>query len=371
MPVPDQIDPNIVSQKKRHLSMIGFFGLAIIIVGVGILVFQYVLGGFEFFFKSNTVVEAPSLQTIVGQGAEAPVPFFEMTIPALRAKIYESDLGPLEQVGQNTNYTSYLTYFTSDGLNVNGLLTIPTGERPDGGWPAIIFIHGYIPPTLYETQSQYADYVDYLARNGFVVFKIDLRGHADSDGEAGGGYYGSDYVTDALSSYNALSGSDFVNPERIGMWGHSMAGNIVMRSMAANPDIPAASIWAGAVYTYVDMQKYGIDDNSYRPPSNDTQRQNRRRELFEKHGSPSAQSEFWLSVAPTTYLSDISGAIQLNHAVDDDVVNIGYSRDLNVLLDDANVSHELNEYPSGGHNISGTAFNQAMQNTVEFFREHL
>ena len=144
-----------------------------------------------------------------------------------------------------------------------------------------------------------------------------------------------------------------------------------MRSWAARPDIPAVVIWAGAVYTYEDREKYGIDDNSYRPPSNNTERQNRRRELFEKHGSPSAQSVFWRQVIPTNYTSDLKGALQIHHAVDDPVVNIGYSRDLMQILDSTSVPHELFEYQSGGHNISGASFVSAMQRTVDFYKERL
>ncbi|MDP3941668.1 MAG: alpha/beta fold hydrolase [bacterium] len=300
-----------------------------------------------------------------------PHPFAELTIPYLRTRSYDSVLSPLDLYSGYGSYTAYLTSYASDGLRVNALLTKPSGEMPEKGWPAIIFIHGYIAPTTYATTEKYNDYVDYLARNGLVVFKIDLRGHGDSEGEAGGGYYGSDYIVDTLSAYAALQSSGFVNPEKIGIWGHSMAGNIIMRSLAAKPEIPAAVIWAGAVYTYTDQQKYGINDQSYRPPGTSTVRLNRRRELFEKVGSPSATSVFWQQVAPTNYLNDLKGAIQFNHAVDDDVVNIGYSRDLNDLLNNTSVPHELHEYPSGGHNISGSSFVQAMDNTVRFFKKYL
>ncbi len=307
-----------------------------------------------------------------GSPSPTPLPYREMTIPYLRSREYNGRLGEKDVISNSGDYTAYLTSYTSDSLKVNGLLTIPTGEQPKDGWPAIVFVHGYIPPTLYQTNGEaYASYIDYLASNGFVVFKIDLRGHGDSEGEPGGGYYGSDYVVDALNAYAALQHTDYVNPNKIGMWGHSMAGNILMRSFAAKPEIPAIVIWAGAVYSYLDQRKYGIQDNSYRPPEIASQQQNRRQELFDKVGSPSAQSIFWRQVAPVTYLNDLKGAIEIHHAVDDSVVNIGYSRDLTALLDKTTVVHELFEYPSGGHNISGVSFNQAMQRTVDFFKKYL
>lgn len=300
-----------------------------------------------------------------------PGPFFDMTIPYFRERSYKSTLGKLEKVDTNENYTSYLTSYDSDGLKINGLLTIPTSQQPLEGYPAIVFIHGYIPPSIYKTRSNYGAYVDYLARNGFVVFKIDLRGHDESDGEASGAYYSGGYIVDALNAYNALQNYDEVNPEKIGLWGHSMAGNVVLRTLASKPDIPVAVIWAGAVYSYTDWQKYQIHDNSYRPPADATRRVGKRDQLFSTYGQFSEDSPFWKTVAATNYLKDFKTAIQIDHAVDDDVVNIGYSRDLDKLLTAANVTHELNEYPSGGHNISGTYFNSAMQNTVEFFKKYL
>lgn len=302
----------------------------------------------------------------------APRPFSELTIPSLRGREYKSNLGELNEVSESPDYTSYVTSYDSEGIRVNGLLTRPSGETPEGGWPAIVFIHGYIPPAQYATLGpQYADYVDYLARSGFVVFKIDLRGHGDSEGEPSGAYYSSDYIYDTLNAYAALQNTDFVNPEKIGLWGHSMAGNIVMRSLAAKPDIPAGVIWAGAVYSYTDMAKYGIRDSSYDPPDSDSVRARRRREIRKAHGEPDLDSPFWKQVAPVSYLNDLKGAVQIHHAIDDDVVRIGYARDLKNYLDDTSVRHEIIEHESGGHNITGTSFNTAMQQTAEFYKENL
>jgi len=362
----------INSDRERSLMTTkfdSFFGkwLAIpsfiVLIGVIILITQI-----DTFDRSNIVQK---ITTFRENPIPTPFPFIELTVPYLRQKTYESSLGELERRSQYQTYTSYLTSYTSDGLKINGLLTQPIGEPPVGGWPAIIFIHGYIPPTLYKTESNYVSYVDYLAKNGFVVFKIDLRGHADSEGKPGGAYYSAEYSVDVLNAYSALQKSGFVHPDKIGLWGHSMAGNVIMRSLSIKPEIPAAVIWAGAVYTYDDMKKYGIDDNSYRPPSSDTERQRKRRELFDTYGEFNPKSEFWQQVVPTNYLGDFDGAIQFHHAVDDAVVNIGYSRDVVKLFDEANITAELHEYQSGGHNLTGVSFNEAMQRTAAFFLKNL
>lgn len=322
--------------------------------------------------NTNSLKVAQSIQESISiSPTTTPDPFTDLTIPYLRQKNYQSTLGELNLLTKNLNYTSYLTNYTSDSLKINGLLTIPNGEKPESGWPAIIFIHGYIPPTTYKTTEKYTDYVDYLARNGFVVFKIDLRGHGSSEGEPNGAYYSSDYVIDTLSAYQALKSTDFVDNEKIGLWGHSMAGNVVLRTLASNPEIPAAVIWAGAGYTYSDLQKYRISDSSYQPLPQQNRNLSRRQQLSKLHGQANPDDPFWKQVIPTNYLYDFKGAILLNHAQDDDVVNIGYSRDLTKFLDQTSIPHELKEYPSGGHNINGSSFVSAMKNTVDFYKKHL
>lgn len=312
-----------------------------------------------------------TLQKSIPLPTPTPFPFRDLTIPYLREKEYTSSLGDRSVSYEADTYTAYLTSYDSDGLRINGLLTEPKGDVPAGGWPAIIFVHGYIPPQQYRTMQQYYDYVDYLARNGLVVFKIDLRGHDNSEGEASGAYYSTDYVVDALNARAALQASSFVNPHKVGLWGHSMAGNIVMRALAAQPDISAIVIWAGAVYTYTDFREYGITDSSYVPPSTTSPNVRRRQQIIKTHGEITANSPFWKQVAATNYLKEIKGAIQVHHAINDDVVPIDYSHNLVSILDKASIEHELHEYESGGHNISGANFSQAMQRTAEFFKTKL
>src|SRR3989344_177862 len=328
---------------------------------------------FVFIKKPAQIANEPfaSSGNVMATPTPTPMPFYEITIPYLREREYKSSLGDLQKTYETQNYSAYVTSYDSDGLRVNGLLTQPKSEMPVGGWSAIIFVHGYIPPKSYQTTQNYYDYVDFLARNGFVVFKIDLRGRGTSEGETGGAYYSSDYIVDTLNAYSALQSSSFINPEKIGLWGHSMAGNVVMRSFAAKPEIRAVVVMAGAVYSYIDFREYGINDSSYRPPEMSSERVRKRQQLIDTYGQPSRESVFWQQVAPTNYLSDLKGAIQIHHATDDPVVSIDYSRNLISLLNTKNVLNEFYEYPSGGHNLTGTSFTQSMQRTVNFFTNNL
>lgn len=368
-----QMDESIENSSfftKKHLWFI--FGIVVvlffIVLSVLVYLFVFDVEDEEAQNKDNNMVVSESSDVHV---SPTPFPFQEMTVPGLRSREYTSSIDELEEYSSSNGYASYLTSYVSDGSSVNAFLTIPKGEAPPGGWPAIVFVHGYIPPARYSTTDSYSAYVDYFAKNGFVVLKTDLRGHASSEGEAGGGYFSDGYIVDVLNARAALQDFDDVNPERIGLWGHSMAGNVVLRSMVARPEIPAIVIWAGAVYTYEDMQEYGIQDNSYQRPPEDSDRRRKRNELFETYGEFDPESEFWKQVAPTNYLADITGAVGIQHAVNDDVVSIEYSRNLVGLLESVEVEYEFDELSSGGHNISGGAFSSAMSNTVEFFKKHL
>ena len=70
------------------------------------------------------------------------------------------------------------------------------------------------------------------------------------------------YTIDAISALKSLQTLDFVDPDGIGMWGHSMSGNLVLRAMLIEPDVKAGVIWAGAVYSYDDFARYSITDPS-------------------------------------------------------------------------------------------------------------
>jgi uncharacterized protein len=306
---------------------------------------------------------------------ETPTPFTvgnDLTIAALRELSIEPSEIIIEQSLTNgLNYAQYIASYVSEGNKIYGLLTIPFGDVPEGGFKAIVFNHGYIPPATYQTTERYVAYVDGLAQSGFVVFKIDFRGHGSSEGEPMGSYFSPAYTIDAITALRSLQNMDIVDSEGIGMWGHSMAGNLVLRAMLVEPAVKAGVIWAGAVYSYDDFGQYAITDTSYVPPSTESPSSRRSREIFETYGRPNLAEAFWRAVSLTENIAYLEHPLQIHHAIDDEVVNIGYSRDLSRVLEANGDVYEFYEYVSGGHNISSPSFELAMQRTIAFFRQNL
>jgi uncharacterized protein len=314
-----------------------------------------------------------SLQEATPEATETPFPIGnELTVAALRELTIEAGDVVIEQaLPDGTNYARYIASYISEGNKIFGLLTIPFGDVPEGGFKAIVFNHGYIPPDSYQTTERYVAYVDALAQSGFVVYKIDLRGHGDSEGEPAGSYFSPAYMIDAITALRSLQRMDIIDPEGIGMWGHSMAGNLVLRAMLVEPAIKAGVVWAGAVYSYYDLARYAISDTSFVPPTTESAGSRRRREIFETYGPPNTAEAYWRAVSLTENIGFLQSPLQLHHAADDDVVNIGYSRDLAAVLAANDKTYEFYEYDSGGHNINSPSFELAMGRTIAFFREHL
>ncbi len=293
-----------------------------------------------------------------------------MSIAAQRAMAYPgSDIIIERELTAALSYRRYYAYYYSEDLKIYGLLTVPSGEMPAGGWPAIVFNHGYIPPDVYQTTERYIAYVDRLASSGYVIFRIDYRGHDQSEGEATGAYGHPGYTTDVMNAVAAIKRYRDVNPEKIGMWGHSMGGYLTLRAMVLSGDVKAGVIWAGVVASYPDLICCWRRTGNF-TPSPSSRSPSWRTGWAELYGSPESNPEFWASVSSNSYLQDLSGPIQLHHGTKDEDVPVEFSIKLADQINAAGGTVELYTYPNDNHNISNY-FTTAMNRSIEFFDRYL
>ena len=310
-----------------------------------------------------------------------------LSIESLRSGEYPGSEITIEQtLPDGSNYSRYIASYRSDGLKIYALLTVPKGEVPEGGFPVVIFNHGYIPPAEYRTTERYVAYTDAFSRNGYVLFRSDYRGHGNSEGQPGGAYGNNGYTIDILNAVSSIkklknpenpsagSGS-IVNADRIGMWGHSMGGHITMRAMVTDPSIKIGNIWAGVVGPYPDlfMRNQGSNlnpDATPRPTRAASRGGSWRAGLIERFGNYETNKEFWDSLSAVGYLSDLSGPVQLHHGTNDTSVPVEVSEYLEPLLEDNGKNGGVYIYPGDDHNLTNN-FGVAMNRTIQFFDENL
>lgn len=315
-----------------------------------------------------TVLPVPS-RTAAEVPAAAPTPLSPLSIPALRARDYPGSDIPIEQIlTPGANYQRYIVSYQSDGLKIFALMTVPNGVKPSTGWPVILFNHGYISPEQYQTTERYVAYQDALARAGYITFKSDYRGNGNSEGTASG-HFAPGYTIDVLNGMEALKKYPDANPNRIGMWGHSLGGEIVLRAMVISTDIKAGVIWAGTVAPA--SEQLGMwGGGSGNGPSSSHAVPRGPNDLTQQYGTPEQNPEFWASLSPTSYLSDLSGPVQLHHGTADEEVPLRFSKTLYDEINKVGKTAEFYTYSGSNHNIS-QSFEPAMQRTVAFFDKYV
>ena len=293
-----------------------------------------------------------------------------MSIEAMRAGSYPgSDVIIERELDPGPNYRRYYAYYLSEGLKIYGLLTVPDEEPPQAGWPAIIFNHGYIPPDVYRTTERYVAYVDRLASSGYVVYRIDYRGHDASEGDATGAYGDPGYQIDVLNALAAIKRFPGVDPDSLGMWGHSLGGYLTLRAMVISPDVKAGVIWAGVVASYPDLL-YNWPRRGTFTPSPSSRGRGWREPWLSLFGTPDQNPGFWDAVSATSYLRDLSGPLQLHHGTADEDVPLTFSVRLAEIAREAGQVADLYVYEGDNHNLSNY-FTLAMNRSIEFFDFYL
>jgi len=109
-------------------------------------------------------------------------------------------------------------------VQMSGLLYVPPNATPKTPAPGILAIHGYFNSR--EAQDGFA--IEF-ARRGYVVLALDQRGH---------GYSAPAVMSDAFGAPDGLKflrALDIVDPQNIGLEGHSMGGWAVVNAAAAFP----------------------------------------------------------------------------------------------------------------------------------------
>jgi hypothetical protein len=130
------------------------------------------------------------------------------------------------------------------GITLAGTLTLPSGKGPS---PVVLLISGSGPQDRNETIYNHRPFLvlaDYLTRQGVAVLRVDDRGVGKSNGDFSQAT-SEDFASDVLAGIEYLKTRKEINPEQIGLIGHSEGGLIAPMVAVKSPDVTFIVLMAG------------------------------------------------------------------------------------------------------------------------------
>ena len=299
-----------------------------------------------------TVVTATPLPT------PTLAPYEQYTIDYLRERNYgDGRIEVLEMLTETALFTSYSIRYPSDGLNIYGFMNVPKGTGP---FPVIVSIHGYVPYGQYDPFNAAQDSADILAANQFIVIHPGLRNHPPSD--SGDNLFRVGMAVDVMNLIALVKARESLpiqlasaSPDRIGLWGMSLGGEIGLRVIALSPDVRAAVL--------------------YSPLSGNSDRN--ARQLYEITQDQEFSKDFAVPlemldrISPAYSYSRITAAVQIHHGTADTTAPISWAAETCDFLKAAGVNVECIYYQDAGHVFGGQTLEQLRQNALTFYRAYL
>ncbi|HEX9954762.1 MAG TPA: DPP IV N-terminal domain-containing protein [Allosphingosinicella sp.] len=189
----------------------------------------------------------------------------------------------------------------------------------------------------------------YLVDRGWIVFSVDGRGTARRGRAFADQLHlklGGVEVEDQLAGLKWLKGQSFVDPGKVGVYGWSYGGYMVLRLLEAAPGAYAAGV-AGAPVT-----KWELYDTHY----------------TERYlGNPALDAKPYEASSVLTGAAKIADPLLLLHGMADDNVVFENSTAMIAALQDAKKPFELMVYPGATHAVTGEARQTHLWTTIESF----
>ena len=269
----------------------------------------------------------------------------------MRARAYGGGMIEiLAKLDESSSFTRYKIRYPSDGLTIYGFANIPKGEGP---FPVIIAIHGNYDTSNYQLMPYSTYDADILARRGYLVFHPNMRNFGESS--KGDDLYRSGTAIDILNLVAILKAPiaktgelEKAKTEKIGLWAHSMGGEIALRVVTVSNNIDATVLYApmtGDIIKNAQMINYTEEINT---PA---------------HLIP--------AISPHYSYYNITSALKLYHGTADSVIPVEYSRETCQTL--TSLGKEINcAFYEGAKHTFNSNYTVDFENSYfYFFQTHL
>jgi dipeptidyl aminopeptidase/acylaminoacyl peptidase len=301
---------------------------------------------------TNTPTETPTSTpspTPTVTPTATPNPYLPFSIPGLREREFPGGQIEITSYWEETDaFNRYYITYPSDDLLISGMMAVPKGQGP---FPVIILNHGYIAPSQYWTGADTYDASTYLASRGFLTISPDFRGWGRSD--SGENIFRSGLAIDVMNLISSLPSLPQADPDRVGVWGHSMGGGAVAWTMVVDPRVKASLLYAPVSADASDRRRFG-------------------------GGGPGRSDPVWRDdpafidkISPINYLDYVTGPVQIHQGDADTSTPPRWALAIRDALIAAGKDVTYFEYPGQGHALKGDSWRAFMQRTADFFAANL
>jgi dipeptidyl aminopeptidase/acylaminoacyl peptidase len=281
-------------------------------------------------------------------------------IENLQKRDYSSTIVIENTISEKSEYTSYRVRYDSDGLKQYALMNVPATGSADDVFPVIVVNHGYIPPAVYRTEKHYRLITTYFAKQGFLVLKPDYRGHDRSEaGPLQQPFSRVSYAVDVLNLVAGIPGIKEADSNNIFMFGHSMGGDVTLRSLQVNRAIRAASIWAGVTARFPESTAYFVRK---RDPDAAAKLEQYVYDIYTK--------EEMTHLSPIDNLHYMQTPLIIHHGTLDSSVPFEWSSDFTKALDAAGREYTFHSYVDD-HNFAQKYYYTVLGRDAAFFKKHV
>jgi dipeptidyl-peptidase-4 len=242
------------------------------------------------------------------------------------------------------------TLTAKDGQTLHYRMFEPKERKAGQKYPVIVSVYG--GPGAQRVTNSWSGrdlYFHYMAQRGYIIFQLDNRGSENRGKKFEDPIYrklGVVEVEDQVTGVEYLRSLPYVDPARIGVYGHSYGGYMAIMTMFKAGDYFAAGV-SGAPVT--DWTLY---DTHYT-------------ERYLAHPAENAQGYTDSAVFP--YAAGLKGDLLIYHGMADDNVLFSNSTKLFSVLQQQGKMFEMMTYPGSKHAMFGQDVQTHLHKTITQF----
>lgn len=241
-----------------------------------------------------------------------------------------------------------------DGQTMHYRLFKPKNLESGKKYPVIVNVYGG-PHAQRVTNSWRSKnmYFQYMVQQGYIVFQLDNRGSYNRGKAFEDPIYkhlGKPEVVDQIKGVEFLRTLDFVDANRIGIYGHSYGGYMALMTMFKASDYFQAGV-SGAPVT-----DWNLYDTHYT-------------ERYLSH--PKTNADGYEASNVFAYSEGLKGPLMIYHGMADDNVLFTHATKVFKTLQDQAQPFEMMTYPGSKHSLRGKQVQTHLHKTItDFFDRH-